>query len=318
MRLNRKEYWQHIAKTVLPMENKRKGRVPEIEVSFLFEKVIALIIIGEDEKAKELLRHTAYILYTFYGFDRSYFNHLYSYFIKWLRSEPGINLQLNNIIHAKWLEIQKDVLHFQIGDIYKSYIRCKPSGLLDDESELFESQKIPPLTTYYNEVFAGHLIEVAHLHWLNEQFAEVNKCLIEADKNLLTALEIIPKMMGEEDIEWKKFAILSDEAIKEKYPGESCYLEMRKQYRSNIPFHRHQVEVLKQVNDFSRARFLVKAEVIFSLENFIEDFVGIDSNLSSPMTLPDELVWLMILQRMQSGENKNSQNTDEFLRKYLG
>lgn len=316
--MNRKEYWQHIANKVLPTENKKKGRVPEVEVSFLFEKAVALIMTDEDEKAEEILRHTAYMLNTFYGFDRSYFNHLYSYFIKWLRSEPGINLQLNNIINAKWKEIQKDVLHFQLQDIYTSYIRCKPSGLLDDESEIFDNPIKGIPDTYCYEVLAAHLIEVARLHWLNDSFKNVYNCLLEAEKNLSTALSFVPKMMVEENTEWKKFAMLSDEEMKEKYPAESYYLEMRKQYRDSIPFYRHQVEILRQVNDFCRVRFIVKTDVIETLEYFIENFVGIGSNLSSPMTLPDELVWLMILQKFHKTEDEESRNIGEFLRKYLG
>ena len=318
MRLNRKEYWQHIANTVLPLEKRDRRRLPEIEVSFLFEKSVALILTDEEEKAEKMLRHTANMLYTFYDFERSYFNHLYSYFVKWLRSEPGINLQLNNIINAKWKEIQKDVLHFQLQDIYTSYIRCKPASLLDDESETFDDQTKALPDSYCYEVFAAHLIEVARLHWLNNSFNNVHDCLLEAERNLLTALTFIPKMMEEEKFEWRKFAMLSDEEMKERYPNESYYLEMRKQYRDNIPFYRHQVEILRQVNDFSRARFVVKTDVIENLEYFIENFVGIGSNLSSPMTLPEELIWLMILQRMQSREDEKSSDNVEFLRKYLG
>ena len=324
--MKRNEYWTHIADSKLPETGKFRSKEFQKQVEYVvfrfIEKAVALIALNNYYTARDHLWHADKIMIDKKYFDSDYLYYLYR-FLLFRLLEKHINFDHDQLLKSKIYNTLDELMKFEIQDIINSFYRGIYSSMdtieIDDRQYSTEEFKMTSRDFYYYQVLANRQFELARFYLLAGRFIDFSNNLKEAKDNYKNALKKINQALIDENLQWKKLIVLSDEEILEKHPTETQFIEKRKDLIGNIPLFQKQVGILKRVNNnFNRIPGLTWEEKAQLKENICAVF-GSKDGVSSNLTLIDELIWIFIMWDLMGTTEKRLNKSDffDFMREFL-
>lgn len=299
--MNNLEYWQNHASTIDPGEENMTDLIPlplvNAYASDSLEKGVALIMVGNEKRGLKFIDKCEYCVFRVGSLiaDSRYF--LFRLVTQWIRTNHPDDSILQNLLTKRNREILDDLLRYGYKDIFEIY-RHNMSGIISNKNIDEIKFKSSSSKKYAYEAIGMSLIEIAGYYALVMDHRRADRAVRAGQQLLETALEKIPGMLTSRNYHWKKLEKHSDIEIKKmdnkKY---QYYLKQRDILRGQMPLYRRQGEILRGIAKLMRHEVSQKyIREKFNL--FFEQAINPPGKISSELCMIDELVWLIIKQKV--------------------
>jgi len=320
--LNNLEYWKNIASSIEPGEKRVDDSIPlplvSIYASDSLEKGIALIMAGNEKRGLKFITNCEYLVFRMGCLFSDSGYYLYRLVIQWIRTNRVEYSVLHNLVALKNTEIFEDVVRYGHKDLFEIYQRSRTGIQLSENINEIKFRRFSSKKFHYESIGIG-LIEIARYYALMRDHRRIDST-VGAGQNLLEkALRKIPKMLTRRSHHWKKLEKYSDIKLKKmdkkKY---QYYLSQREMLRGQIPLYRRQGEILTEIAKLMRNEVSPKY-IKEKYELFFNQVINPPGKMSSELCLLDELVWLIVKQKVYDFLLRNPYigNSFEYMRKNL-